>query len=66
MELRKGGNSFAWFFLAMADWRPGEKDKSREWFDRAVQSTDKNEPTNEELRRFRAQAAEWLELKEKK
>ena len=34
--------------------RPG-----REWMD-------KNQPNNEELRRFRAEAAELLELKEKK
>ena len=66
MELRKGGDSFDWFFLAMAHWQLGEKDKAREWYDRAVQWMDKNQPKNEELRRFRAEAAELLELKEKK
>jgi hypothetical protein len=46
--------------------RLGEKDKAREWYDRAVQWMDKNQPKNDELRRFRAEAAELLELKENK
>jgi uncharacterized protein HemY len=66
MELSKGGDSFDWFFLAMAHWRLGEKDKARAWYDRAVQWTDKNQPANEELRRFRAEAAELLKRNEKK
>ena len=45
MELRKGGDSNDWFFLAMAHWQLGEKDKAREWYDRAVQWMDKNQPT---------------------
>jgi WD40 repeat protein/Tfp pilus assembly protein PilF len=60
MELRKGGDSFDWFFLAMARWRLGEKDKAREWYDRAVEWMDKNQPTNEELRRFRVEAEELM------
>ena len=66
MELRNGGDSFDWFFLAMAHWRLGEKDKAREWYDRAVRWMDKNPSKNEELRRFRAEAAELLGLTEKK
>ena len=66
MELGKGGNSYTWFFLAMAHWKLGEKDKAREWYDRAVQWMDKNKPTNNELRHFRTEASELLELKEKK
>ena len=66
MKRRKGGDSGDWFFLAMAHWQLGEKDKAREWYERAVQWMDKIQPTNEELRRFRAEAAELLELKDKK
>ena len=66
MELGNGGDSFDWFFLAMSHWQLGQKDKAREWYDRAAQWMDKNQPTDEELRRFRAEAAELLELKEKK
>ena len=60
MELRKGGNSKEWFFLAMAHWQLGEKDKAREFYDRAVQWMDKNQPTHEELLRFRAEAEELM------
>jgi tetratricopeptide (TPR) repeat protein len=66
MDLRKGGDSSAWFFLAMAHWHLGNKDEARRWFDQAVGWMDKNQPENEELRRFRAEAAELLGLKEKK
>jgi tetratricopeptide (TPR) repeat protein/tRNA A-37 threonylcarbamoyl transferase component Bud32 len=37
MSLRVGGDSFDWFFLAMAHWRVGDRDKAQIWFDRAVQ-----------------------------
>jgi serine/threonine protein kinase/tetratricopeptide (TPR) repeat protein len=36
MELRKGGDSFEWFFLAMAHYRLGDKEKARHWYDRAI------------------------------
>src|SRR5262249_20209522 len=61
MELSNGGDSFDWFFLAMAHWQLGEKDRAREWYNQAVQWMDKNQPKNDELRRFRAEASELLE-----
>jgi serine/threonine protein kinase/tetratricopeptide (TPR) repeat protein len=61
-----GGDSWHWFFLAMAHWQLGQKGKAREWYDRAVQWMDKYQPKHEELRRFRAEASELLELKVKK
>jgi tetratricopeptide (TPR) repeat protein/serine/threonine protein kinase len=66
MNLPKGGDSFDWFFLAMAHWQLGEKDQARQWYDRAVQWMDKNRPKDEELRRFRAEAAELLGTKDEK
>jgi len=66
MELRKSGDSNDWFFLAMAHWQLGDQDKVHKWYDRSVQWMDKNQPTNEELRRIRMEAAELLELKENK
>ncbi len=66
MELIKGGNSNDWFILAMAHWQLGEKDKARQWYDRAVQWMDMHQPKNEELRRFRAEASELLKVEEKK
>jgi tetratricopeptide (TPR) repeat protein len=60
MELRKGGDSFDWFFLAMAHDQLGDKKKAREWYDRATRWMDKNQAANEELRRFRAEAGQVL------
>ncbi len=62
----QGDNSFDQFFLAMAHWQTGEKEKARQRFDQAVQWMEKNAPRNEELRRFRAEAAELLGVKDEK
>jgi eukaryotic-like serine/threonine-protein kinase len=60
MELRKGGDSFDWFFLAMANQQLGHTDEARKWYDRAVVWMEKNRPTNEELLRFRAEAEDLV------
>ncbi len=62
MRLGSGGNAFDWFFLAMAQWQLGHKDEARNWYDKAVEWTEKHEPKNEELRRFQMEAAELLGL----
>jgi WD40 repeat protein len=62
----QGDNSFDWFFLAMVQWRIGEKEKAHQWYDRAVQWMDKNQSSDTQLRRFRAEAAELLGRTEKK
>lgn len=62
MELGKGGDASDWFFLAMAHWRLGDKKQARQWYDRAIEWTEKKKPRDEELRRFRAEAAELLEI----
>jgi serine/threonine protein kinase/tetratricopeptide (TPR) repeat protein len=64
MELREGGDAYDWFFQAMARWQLGDKDEARTWYDKAVEWMDKNEPKNEELLRFRAEAAELLGITE--
>jgi tetratricopeptide (TPR) repeat protein len=66
MALGRKGPIDRWFFLAMAHWRLGEKEKARAWYDQAVRWMDKNQPNNEELRRLRAEAANLLGSKEKK
>ena len=58
-ELRQGGDSFDWFFLAMAHWQLGDNEQARNWYDQAVQWMEKNKPEDEELRRFRAEATEF-------
>ena len=35
MELRSGA-TLRWFFLAMACWQKGDKDKARSWYDKAA------------------------------
>jgi tetratricopeptide (TPR) repeat protein len=50
------------FFLAMAHWKLGQEDESRQWHRRAVQWTEKNRPKDEQLGRFRAEAAALLGL----
>jgi serine/threonine protein kinase/Flp pilus assembly protein TadD len=60
MEIRKGGDGFDWFFLAMAHWQLGEKAQARKLYDEAIQWMEKNKPQDEELQRFRAEAATLL------
>jgi tetratricopeptide (TPR) repeat protein len=71
MDLRNGGDSFDWFFLAMAYWQLGNKDKARQWYEKAVEWMNKNQKQlqqnkqwDEELRRFRAEATQLLGLSE--
>ena len=64
MQLRAGGDSAVWFFLAMARWQRGENDQARQWFDKAVNRIDSNKSQYEDLRRFRAEAAALLGVTE--
>jgi serine/threonine protein kinase/tetratricopeptide (TPR) repeat protein len=66
MEFRKGGNSADWFFLAMCHEKLGDKEKARQWYDKAMKWMDKNDPANEELRGFRAESAAVLGIKDEK
>jgi len=56
MGLSAGGDSFDWFFLALAHQRQGDQAAARKWLDQAVRWMDKHMPNNEELRRFRTEA----------
>jgi len=60
MSLSAGGDSFDWFFLALAHHRRGDAAAARKWLDQAVQWMVKHMPTNDELRRFRAEAEATL------
>jgi tetratricopeptide (TPR) repeat protein len=62
MPLRNDGDSSDWFFLAMAHWQLGDKDKARTWLDKAAQWMERNKPRDVELRRFRAEAAALLQI----
>ena len=52
------------FFLALAHWQLDEKQPARKWFDQASEWMEKNQPQDDELQRFRAEAAELLGPKE--
>jgi tetratricopeptide (TPR) repeat protein len=52
--------AFNGFFLAMAHWQLDHKEEARKWYDRSVEWMEKNQPKNEELVRFRAEAEQLL------
>jgi Flp pilus assembly protein TadD len=66
MEILAGGESRHWFILAMIHAQLGNKTEARKWYDQAVEWMEKNEPRHEQLRRYRAEAADLLGVKEMK
>jgi tetratricopeptide (TPR) repeat protein len=64
MELGNGGTSWDWFFVAMAHWQLGHKEEARPMYERAVNWMNANQPQNDELRRFRTEAAKLLGVKD--
>jgi WD40 repeat protein len=58
--------SFNAFFLAMAHRQLGDKSQAQAWYDKAVKWMEEKQPTNEELARFRTEAATLLEMNRKK
>ena len=62
MELSSGGGEHDWFFLAVAHWELGAKEEARAWYDKAIAWMDENDPQNDELILFRAEAEELLGL----
>ena len=64
-ELLNGeASAFNAFFLAMAHWQLDEKDEACKWYDQGVKWTEKNKPEDEELRRFRTEAATLLNVED--
>jgi tetratricopeptide (TPR) repeat protein len=62
-ELLAGqAESYNTFFLAMACWRLGDQERARRWYGEAVRWMEKHQPHDEELRRFRGEAAALLGL----
>ena len=63
-DLGPGAQARTFFFLAMAYWQMGDKTQARTWYDKGVAVMAKNGPENEEWKRFRAEAAQLLGLRE--
>jgi tetratricopeptide (TPR) repeat protein len=61
--LGKGGTSYDWFCLAMAQWQLGNKPEAHRWHVRAIQWMDQNHSEEPELLRFRGEAEELLQIK---
>jgi tetratricopeptide (TPR) repeat protein len=53
------------FFLAMAHWQLGSKDKARDWFAKSVQWMEKGNKDDADLKRFRTEAAGLLGIEKK-
>jgi hypothetical protein len=49
----------------MIHWQQGEREQARNWYQQASAAMDKNMPRNDELRRFRTEAAELLGVNKK-
>jgi tetratricopeptide (TPR) repeat protein len=62
MALRREGDSFDWFFLALVELKLGQKAEARRWYDKAVEWFQQSAPRNPELYRFQVEAAEELGL----
>jgi tetratricopeptide (TPR) repeat protein len=60
MSLQAGGTPLDWFFLSMAHWRLGDRDKARNFFDQSVKWMARSKSNDDELRRIRAEAQAML------
>ena len=60
MELRSVGDASDWLFLAMAHWQLKHTEEARRWYDKGTAWMEKKNSDDEELLRFRAEAAELL------
>jgi tetratricopeptide (TPR) repeat protein len=62
MNLREGGDSFDWFFLAMMRAEDGDDAEARRYYDRAVAWMKEFRAADPELHRFRIEAADFLAI----
>jgi serine/threonine protein kinase len=62
LELRTGGTSEDWLYLAMAHGQRGEKDQAQQWYDQACATLEQDQPADQQLLRLRAEAAAVLGL----
>ncbi len=65
MELRAGGDSFDWYFLAMAHWQLDQKSEALECYQKALDAANGKILSNEELARFHDEATNLLEIETK-
>jgi tetratricopeptide (TPR) repeat protein len=61
-ELLDGGMGMDLFFLAMAHWQSGNKDRAVEFYERGIQWMERYAPLDEDLRRLRTESAALMGL----
>jgi Tfp pilus assembly protein PilF len=64
MARNKGGDCREWFLVAMIQWRAGEKDDARQWFQRAATQMDESKLQSTVASSLRAEAAQLLGIKD--
>jgi tetratricopeptide (TPR) repeat protein len=64
MARNKGGDCREWFLVAMIQWRAGEKDDARQWFQRAATQMDESKLQSSVASSLRAEAAQLLGIKD--
>jgi hypothetical protein len=62
--LRQNDDAADAFFFAMAYWQQQDPEHARAWYQRGIKSMEKDGPGDDELVRFRAEAAELLGIKD--
>lgn len=62
MELRDGGDSFDWFFVAMDYWQLGDEPRAREIYRKGVAWMQTNRPNDPELIGFKAECEELFPI----
>jgi serine/threonine protein kinase len=62
-KLRRGGDGFDYFFLAMAYWQKKDKDKAREWFNKGEENMENTNVYTEPVRPYQQEAAILLGVK---
>jgi len=60
-ELIDDGDQRYQFFIALAHWQDGDKNKALNWYKRAVTWLEKHSDVDEELKRSHAEARKMLE-----
>lgn len=64
MAVSGGGDANDWLVLAMAQWQLGEQVRARQYYQQAIDWIDQHQSKEEQLGRFRAEAAELLGIAE--
>jgi serine/threonine protein kinase/Flp pilus assembly protein TadD len=64
MALTKGGDCWDWLLLAMIQWRLGDKEQARQWFERASLQMKERQLEAGMARALRAEAAKLLGIQE--